>query len=459
MKKKTTSFSAISTATAAILAIVLLVVGAIGGYFVGVSTQQPAEPMVTTVTVRETVTMGDGQMMAETTTVTTTLRETVTITKTPEAGEVPPLKIGMTISKDGLFAPLTAGYENFNKEWLKWVNNERGGIYVRELGRAVPVEIIMYDDRSQADLAIQLYTKLATEDQVHILVSPYSADIGVQLIPTVAEKYKVPMIMAEASTKEMWDKGYRYIVTSMVPYWEPNENGWAASYFDLLKNTGWARTIAFVGWDITWAIDTYNSGKALAEQAGLEIVYDQLLAPGTTDFSGVIRELKEIDPDIVYLAMFGPVNALFIKQANEAGYKPREYHVIEYGAGFVDDLGELAEGITSDIFWTPSFKYYQSDLLNELMRRAGLRWIDWQWTELRMIIFQMIIRAVEEAGTLDREAINNELHRLQMMTVSGPLIIQPPGYGNIGLVTIQIQNGRVQTVWPPDVANATYVHP
>jgi len=444
---KYSSLIAVSNTIAIALAALMLVVGVLGGYFAGISTQQPAGPRTQTITVRETVTVVGGQT-------------TVTVTQARcQQPDLPKLKIGMTISKDGLFAPLTAGYEAFNREWVNWVNNVRGGIYIRELGCAVPVEIIMYDDRSQADLAIQLYTRLATEDQVHILVSPYSADIGVQLIPTVAERYKVPMIMAEASTKEMWDKGYKYVVTSMVPYWEPNENGWAASYFDLQKNTRWAKTIAFVGWDITWAIDTYNSGKALAQQAGLQIVYDKLLAPGTTDFSGVIRELKNINPDIVYLAMFGPINALFIKQANEAGFKPKEYHVIEYGAGFVDDLGKLAEGITSDIFWTPSFKYYQSDLLNELMKKAGLRWIDWEWTELRMIIFQMIIKAVEDAGTLDREAINNELHKLQMMTVSGPLVIQPQGYGTIGLVTIQIQNGRVQTVWPQNVANATYIHP
>ncbi|MDJ0271020.1 MAG: ABC transporter substrate-binding protein, partial [Aigarchaeota archaeon] len=187
--------------------------------------------------------------------------------------------------------------------------------------------------------------------------------------------------------------------------------------------------------------------------------YDQLLTPGTTDFAGVIRELKSIQPDIVFLAMFGPVNALFIRQANEAGFKPKEFHVIEYGAGFVDGLGPLAEGVTSEIFWTPSFKYYQSDLLNELMARAGLSWVDWQWTELRMIIFQMIVAAVEEAGRLDRDAINDALHRLQIMTVSGPLIIGPQGYGNIGLVAIQIQNGRIQTVWPRELANATYVYP
>lgn len=429
------------TSLAAVAIVIALVVGGAAGYFTagaGVATS------TVTTTARQTVTQ------------TVTSTTTVSVQSTP-AG-VRPLKIGMTISKDGTYAPLTVGYEKFNAAWLDWVNNVRKGIYVRELGTTVPVEIVWYDDRSSADLAVQLYTKLATEDKVDILVSPYSADIGVQLIP-IAERNRIPLIMAEASTKEMWDKGYRWITTSMVPYWEENENGWPAQYFDMLGNKRVANTIAFVGWQITWAIDTYSSGLALAKKAGLNVVYQKLLAPGTTDFSGVIRDLKAVNPDIVYLAMFGPINALFIKQANEAGFKPKEYHVVEYGAGFVESLGTLAEGITSDIFWTPSFKYYQSDLLNQLMNKAGLSWVDWEWTELRMIIFQMIISAVEEAGSLDHGKINDALHKLQIMTVSGPLIIQPPGYGTIGLVTIQIQNGRIQTVWPPHLANATYIYP
>ncbi|MEM3404660.1 MAG: ABC transporter substrate-binding protein [Nitrososphaerales archaeon] len=429
------------TSVAAVAIVIALIVGGVAGYYSG---GMGAVPSTVTTTVGQTVTQ------------TVTSTTTVTVQKTPTG--VRPLKIGMTISKDGTFAPLTVGYEKFNAAWLDWVNNVRKGIYVRELGTTVPVEIILYDDRSSADLAVQLYTKLATEDNVDILVSPYSADIGVQLIP-IAERNRIPLIMAEASTKEMWDKGYKWITTSMVPYWEENENGWAAQYFDMLAVKKVAKTIAFVGWQITWAIDTYSSGIALAKKAGLNVVYEKLLAPGTTDFSGVIRDLKAVNPDIVYLAMFGPINALFIKQANEAGFKPKEYHVVEYGAGFVDSLGALAEGVTSDIFWTPSFKYYQSDLLNDLMKKAGLSWVDWQWTELRMIIFQMIISAVEEAGSLDRNKINDALHRLQIMTVSGPLVIQPPGYGTIGLVPIQIQNGRIQTVWPPQLANATYIFP
>ena len=56
--RKYSSVSAISTSVAVLLAVVLLIVGALGGYFAGVATQKPAEPQVKTITVKETVTVG-----------------------------------------------------------------------------------------------------------------------------------------------------------------------------------------------------------------------------------------------------------------------------------------------------------------------------------------------------------------------------------------------------------------
>jgi hypothetical protein len=114
----------ISNTVAALLAVVLLLVGLGGGYFIGTSTG--VAPTVVTRTAF--VTVGG------------TVTERITITTSGEQQTRPPLKIGMTISKDGLFAPLTSGYEAFNREWLNWVNNVRKGVYIRELGARVPVK-------------------------------------------------------------------------------------------------------------------------------------------------------------------------------------------------------------------------------------------------------------------------------------------------------------------------------
>ncbi len=423
---KASSKRAVTTIAAAGISIALLVVGLVGGYYAAIATTSPK-------IVEKTV-----ELPTQT------------------------IKIGMTISKSGPFAPLDSDYDKFNKAWQDWINGQNMVI----ANKRVKFEVTSLDDSSDAAKAVQLYTRLATQDKVDILVSPYSAFFGLQLIP-IAEQNQVPLIMAEASTATMWTAGNKWIMTSMVPYWEKGLNGWSATYFDMLEKNNWPKTIAFVGWDIPWAGDDHKSSVALAQKMGLQVIYDVLLQPNfaNPDFTAQITALKGLNPDIVYLSMFGPFSAQFIKQANDQGFRPKEWHSIEFGAAFLPTLGSLANGVTSEIFWTPNFSFYQTDIFKQLLNQAGMDWRVWQWVELRMIIFQMIVQAVQDsairnpADSFSKASINDALHKLQMMTISGPLIVQSPGYGTVGLVPIQIQNGNIVTIWPTNLADATYVHP
>jgi hypothetical protein len=92
--------SGVSNTVTTILAVVLLLIGLAGGYLI--SSTVSMSPTVVTKTAF--VTVGG------------TVTERITITTAVAQPTGPPLKIGMTISKDGLFAPLTSGYEAFNRE-------------------------------------------------------------------------------------------------------------------------------------------------------------------------------------------------------------------------------------------------------------------------------------------------------------------------------------------------------
>jgi branched-chain amino acid transport system substrate-binding protein len=386
------------------------------------------------------------------------------------------IKIGMTLSQSGTFASLDGNYTKFNQAWQDYTNSHGGLVDSNNVHHNVT--IVWYDDQSQHDLAVSQYHKLAEQDNVSVLVSPYSADIGKDLIP-VAQADKVPLIMAEASTASMWVSGnpHDWVSTSMSPYWQVDlTTGWSGSFFSMLKQqissnpSGSPKTIAFVGWDITWANDDYNSSLHLATQAGLNVVYQKLLQPDFTNpvtgFQSIIPDLKAANPDIVYLATFGPVAALWMKAASQSGFQPKQWHSIEWGAAFASIVGPtLASHTTTDVFWTPTFasqsgsSYADESLFNTLLKNAGVTWYQFQNIELRMAIFEMITSAVAHSTSPTKANLNTALHQLNIPSISGQLTVLQPGYGTIGLVTVQWQNGRIQTVFPSSLANSTYAYP
>ena len=388
------------------------------------------------------------------------------------------IKIGMSLSQSGTFASLDGNYTKFNAAWQNWVNSNGGLKDSKGVGHNV--SIVWYDDQSGHDLAVNKYHQLAEQDNVTVLISPYSADIGKDLIP-IAQADKVPIIMAEASTASMWvpSNPHDWAVTSMVPYWSTDTtNGWSGSYFSMLKSlnpSGAPKTIAFVGWDITWAKDDYNSSLNLAPQAGLQVVYHQLLQPDFTNpvagFDAIIPALKAANPDIVYLATFGPVAGLWMKDAAAQGFTPKQWHTIEWGDAFSFLAGgpQAVNHVTSDVFWTPTYLsksgggYADETTFNQLLTTAygsaQAGWYLFQNIELRMVIFQMISAAVAATDNPTRANLNTALHALNIPTVSGSLVVQSQGYGTIGLVPVQWQNNSIQTVYPSGLSNATYAYP
>jgi ABC-type branched-subunit amino acid transport system substrate-binding protein len=211
----------------------------------------------------------------------------------------------------------------------------------------------------------------------------------------------------------------------------------------------------------------------LAPSAGLNVVYKSLLEPDFNNpvaaFQAIIPQLQAAHPDIVYLATFGPVAALWIKAATQAGYTPPQWHTIEWGAAFSPILGGKVDHITTDVFWTPTYLSKSgggyadettfSNVLTTAYGSAQRGWYQFQNIELRMIIFEMISAAVAASTSPTRANLNAALHQLNIPTVSGQLNVGSAGYGNIGLVPVQWQNGRVQTVFPASLSNATYAYP
>jgi len=86
--------------------------------------------------------------------------------------------IGWVTSLSGPYAsgvPVTNGmvYEL----WIGEIN-AKGGIYVKEYGKRLPIELIRYDDKSDVGSMTKLLEKVILEDKVDLILPPWGTAMG-----------------------------------------------------------------------------------------------------------------------------------------------------------------------------------------------------------------------------------------------------------------------------------------
>jgi branched-chain amino acid transport system substrate-binding protein len=377
------------------------------------------------------------------------------------------IKIGGTMAVTGQFSvEWGPTAKTFMEEWAKMMN-ERGGVFVKEANAKLPIKLIVYDDGSSPDRAVELYERLATTDKVDFFTGPATSPITIRA-STVGEKYGIPMVTAEANSPAIFARGFKWLVGADRP--APQ---WAEDYYAMVKALMDAgamprlKTVAVIQENTPHTMDVGWGGTNRASIAGLTVVATETVPPGAADFSAIIGKLKALNPDIVYVAAWAGTAAAFAKQAFELGLKPKELHIPhstitdKYYAMVGATIGEGITGTTHEAL----FKKGDKDTYFALRKRVGLSGFDAGWTSLRFIALEALTKAIEQAGSLDRAKVMAALRNLRYETLHGPLAFsfgvevagkKVDGVGNKMVFPAQWQNGKIEVIWPAEVATSKY---
>ncbi len=96
------------------------------------------------------------------------------------------VRIGYAISLSGPNAQGAAittlsGY----KLWIDDVN-KKGGLKVQGFDKRIPIEVVEYDDTSNAENAVRLVERLMTQDKVDFVLPPWSTGFNLATAPVFA---------------------------------------------------------------------------------------------------------------------------------------------------------------------------------------------------------------------------------------------------------------------------------
>ncbi len=195
-----------------------------------------------------------------------------------------PIRIGAIFSATGPASFLGEPERNTAK-MLEEDINKSGGL----LGRKV--EIIVYDDETDATKAVTAVDRLIKKDRVVAIVGPSTSGSTLAIVPKV-EEAKIPLVSC-AAAKKIVDPVKKWVFKT------PASDLLAVKkiFTDLKKNR--ITRIA-----ILTASDAYGAGgrediKELVPKTGLAIVADEVFGPKDTDMTAQLTKIKGTDAQAI----------------------------------------------------------------------------------------------------------------------------------------------------------------
>ncbi|UYV38025.1 amino acid ABC transporter substrate-binding protein [Rhodobacteraceae bacterium D3-12] len=324
---------------------------------------------------------------------------------------------GYAISKSGPNAggadmTVTPNYEL----WVKEVN-DAGGLKMPD-GSRLPIEVIVYDDRSSAEEVVRAVERLATQDKVDFILPPWGTGFNLAVAPLMS-KFGYPHLAGAAVT----DKAPDFVKRWDTSFWFMGGSvDYTAAFADVLiaeREAGRINgKIAMISVADGFGIDLVKAARETFEKAGFEVSYDKTFPPQTSDFSTILSEAANTKADTFVAFSYPPHTFALTKQAKVSSFSPPVFY-LGVGAGFPiypKIAGGSVEGVMSLGGIDPNNKL-NSDYRakhEEVIGRAP----DYWGSVLIYASLQMLEQSIERVG-LDKAAVAKELSSGTFSTVLG----------------------------------------
>ena len=347
--------------------------------------------------------------------------------------------------------------------WIDAVNSH-GGLKVGNT--TYKVNLKYYDDGSSTTKSAQLTQTLITSDKVNFLLGPYGTAATLS-DENLAAQYQIPMVEGNGASEAIFTKGNKYIFGVLSP---------ASTYAKIMIQAALAlptppKTIGIIHANDSFSVAVAKAADDFAKSSGMTVVADTEYPADAPDLTNVLTPLKTAvnggPPDFLLGSGHEDEALVTMKQCKQLGINFKLYGFTVGPAlpDFITTLGGDANYVMGSSQWTPQVKYQGQDFWGtapayEAAYKAKYNEEpSYQAAEstAAALAFQF---AIQNAGSIDPAKVRDALASLDVTTFYGELKFDSTGKNvTKPMVTIQIQNGVVQTVYPANVANAQMQYP
>lgn len=382
------------------------------------------------------------------------------------------IKIGSLHASSGPFASISMPVYYSFKMWVEQKNAE-GGVFVKPFNKKIPIKFISYDDQSSTATAATLYNQLITQDKVDILIADSGSVLTSVAVP-IAKEHKVFLFDVSGTGGTFFTKDNPYIALMA----DPVSTIWPKYIADYLNSSGVAagiKTVAILYATNDFTTTQANAVRGFIQAAGkLKIVYDQGVPTSTSNYTVLINNIANTNPDAVLHLGYAGNDIAFFRNLQDSGQKFRFVFGIYPGEeqeGLTKNVG--VAGLTNVFSYVPpsAFNYQPNfgptlEQFHEMWEKAKFPGVEFGANAVYGIMTGLVIeRALATTEGLDQMAIHNAVFGLsgKLKTLDGTFQLDDTG-AQVGEITPlgQLQpdgKGGLKLVvaYPPELVNGTVV--
>jgi len=228
------------------------------------------------------------------------------------------IKVGVVGPRTGAAAATGKAFEEGIALALDRINGQ-GGVLGKNL------EVVFEDTAGDPAKAASGIEKLITKDKVVMVLGESHSSAALAEID-VANRYKVPLIIAEAWHDDITGKGYKYVFRA-----GPCNSGVVNdNILGFVKDNGFKK-VAIVAENTDWGMGIKQLAEDGLKAAG--VPFETIITERKSqDHYTELNKIKNFGPDLVLAFVYGFGVHYFIAQANEVGLSPQPALILE-GAG------------------------------------------------------------------------------------------------------------------------------
>jgi len=333
--------------------------------------------------------------------------------------------------------------------------NRTGGIFVKEYGKKIPLEVIIQDMESDRTKAVSRMEWLYTSKKIVAYAGTTMIDSGAG----VAEKNKVPALVIISPVQRTHERGLRYWFSP-----SPKPPDYAKIMLDILETIPAEKrpkTVAILEEQSTYGVEMAEYFKKESLQRGYKVVAYEKYSVLSKDLSPVIMAAKNASAEAALTCPVTPDAMLMMRQMKELDYNPKAL-VLLRGAedlSWGKAMGQTGEYVILYGGWHHRVNFSGVDKLNAAYQSKFGRPAD-LITGPAYASIQILAVAIEKAGTLDTTKIRDAISATDMMTVVGKVKFRPDGtLIDPCPAVVQWLGGSQKLVWPKEYRETSFVYP